>query len=103
MAIGSNYYQYGTPRSNPRPNNYRLYSFPNAKGRNAEKIIQLTKIYIANLAAILKRKVQSLQTNQLEYSISKYSGFTVGDKNLKFRDKPEVFAYKPEIGLYLSR
>ena len=38
MAIGSNYYQYGTPRSNPGHNNYRLYSFPNAKGRNGEAI-----------------------------------------------------------------
>ena len=38
MAIGSNYYQYGTHRSNPGPNNYRLYSLPNAKGRNGEKI-----------------------------------------------------------------
>ena len=36
MAIGSNYYQYGTPRSNPGPNNKRHYSFPNAKGRNGD-------------------------------------------------------------------
>ena len=31
MAIGSNYYQYGTPRSNPGPNNYKIYSFPMQK------------------------------------------------------------------------
>ena len=38
MAIISNYYQYGTLRSNPGTNYHRLYSFPNTKGRNGEKI-----------------------------------------------------------------
>ena len=37
MAIVSNYYQYGTPRSNPGPNNYRLYSFPMLKAEMERK------------------------------------------------------------------